>query len=94
MYVHTYLTNKADSDSDSGYGPRFFPGHGHQPAEHGGLGDDAVLLWLPLDADAVGAGEGEAQWAPVPSDLRGPGALHPQVAYTIQNIKLSFGDGV
>ncbi len=29
-----------------------FAGHGHQPAGHGGLGDDAVLLRLPLHAVA------------------------------------------
>ncbi len=32
------------------------PVHRHQPAGHGGLGNDAVLLWLPLHAGAGEAG--------------------------------------
>ncbi len=36
--------------------------YGHQPAGRGGLGDDAVPLWLSLHA---GAGEvGEVWWPP------------------------------
>ncbi len=33
------------------------PGHGHHPAGHGGLGDDAVLLRLPLHVGVGEAGE-------------------------------------
>ncbi len=50
------------------------PGYGHQPAGRGGLGDDAVLLRLPLHAGAGEVGE-----------VRSPPALlHHRAAYTVK----------